>query len=118
MPHKFLHWAPRILSLLFVGFISLFALDTFDTYSGWAAVLPFLMHLIPSFVLLAVIIVAWKYDLVGAVLFLVSAALYVGVAGLYRPRSWYLLISGPAALVGILFLLNWFGKRKSQPLRP
>ncbi|MFH1161824.1 MAG: hypothetical protein V1696_00915 [Candidatus Jorgensenbacteria bacterium] len=115
MPHKFLHWAPRILSILFVAFLSLFALDTFDTYSGWAAVLPLLMHLIPSFVLLVVIIIAWKYDLVGAILFLVFAALYVGMAGLDRPWSWYLLISGPAALVGIFFLLNWFYKRKNQP---
>lgn len=114
MPQKFLHWAPRILSLLFVAFLSLFALDVFDTYSGWAAVAALLMHLIPSIVLLIVVLIAWKRDMVGAVLFLGFALFYVGKAGLNQHWNWYLFIPGPAALVGVLFLWNWFLKRKNR----
>lgn len=114
MPHKFLHWAPRILSLLFVAFLSLFALDVFDMYSGWSAILPLLIHLVPSIILLIVVLVAWKRDMVGAVFFLGFALFYIGKAGLYRNWSWYLLIPGPAVLVGALFLVNWFLKRKNR----
>jgi cell division protein FtsW (lipid II flippase) len=113
---KIIYWLPRISSIAFVLFLSLFALDVFEEYSGWQAVLGFLMHLLPSFVLLAVILIAWKYDLVGAIAFLASAAFYVFMAGFDRPWSWYAGISGPAAVVGILFLLSWLQKRKNKVL--
>jgi len=113
---KIIRWLPRILSIAFVLFLSLFALDVFGEYSGWQAVLGFLIHLLPSFVLLAVILIAWKYDLVGAIAFLASAAFYVFMVGLDRPWSWYAGISGPAAVVGILFLLSWLQKRKNKAL--
>lgn len=111
MSKKIIHWLPRIFSIAFVLFLSLFALDVFPEYSGWQAVLGFLAHLLPSFVLLAVILIAWKYDLVGAIAFLSSAVLYVFMAGFDRPWSWYALISGPAVIVGILFLLSWRQKK-------
>jgi uncharacterized membrane protein len=112
MLNKFLHWAPRILSLLFIMFISIFALDVFDEYQGLSALLPLFMHLLPSLILLAVVIIAWRYDLVGAISFLAAAITYIWSVGLDRPWSWYLSISGPAIVVAILFLLSWFQKRR------
>lgn len=111
---KIIYWLPRILSLGFVLFLSLFALDMFGEYSGWELVLGLFIHLIPCFVLLGVIAVAWKFDLVGAVVFIGAAIAYVFLVGFDRPWSWYVGISGPAALVGILFLLSWRQKRKAK----
>ncbi|MEK7160665.1 MAG: hypothetical protein AAB724_01410 [Patescibacteria group bacterium] len=113
-----IYWAPRILSLLFVAFLSIFSFDVFDEYQGWAAILPLCLHLLPSLVLLAVVILAWKYDLIGAVVFLAAAIGYSCWAGFDRPGSWYVLISGPAFLVGILFFLSWFIKRRSGLRNP
>ena len=110
---KIIHWLPRILGVGFVVFLSLFALDVFGEYSGWETILAFFIHLLPSFVLLGVVIIAWKHDLVGAVVFLAFAVFYIWMAGLDRPWSWYAGISGPAALVGILFLMSWFQKRNN-----
>jgi len=109
---KTLYWLPRILSIGFVLFLSLFSLDVFSEYSGWSVLLPLFMHLIPSLVLLALVIVAWKYDLIGAIAFLGFAVFYVFMVGLNGQLSWYVGISGPAALVGILFLIHWLYKRK------
>ena len=109
---KIIHWVPRILSLGFVLFLSLFSLDTFSAFSNWQAILPFAIHLLPSLLLLTVALVSWKYDLVGTVLFLSFAALYILLAGFDRPWSWYAAISGPSALIGVLFLLSWIQKRK------
>ncbi len=108
---KIIYWLPRILSLAFVAFLSLFAFDVFEAYSGWQAVLALLIHSLPSIILLVVVIVAWKHELVGAVVFIAAAIFYVAAIGLNRPWSWYAFISGPAVLVGILFLLSWFKKR-------
>ncbi len=112
MMKNILYWSPRILSIAFVLFLSLFALDVFGAYTGWELVTALLIHLLPSFVLLGVAIISWKYDMVGAVAFLGFAVFYVLMVGFDRPWSWYAGISGPAALVGLLFLLNWFRKRK------
>ncbi|MFA5083788.1 MAG: hypothetical protein WC475_00160 [Candidatus Paceibacterota bacterium] len=113
MAKKIIYWLPRILSIGFILFLSLFALDVFSEYSGWNAVLPLLIHLLPSLVLIGIVIVAWKYELAGAIAFLGFAVFYVCAAGLNRPWSWYASISGPSAVVGILFLVSWFQKKKS-----
>jgi len=114
MVQKIIHWLPRILSIAFILFLSLFALDVFGEYTGWELVLALFMHLLPSFVLLGIVIISWKYDLVGAVVFLVFAVLYIKEAGLDRPWTWYAFISGPAFLTAILFFVSWLQKKKRK----
>jgi hypothetical protein len=109
---QLLHWAPRILSFGFVLFLSLFALDVFSEYSGFAIIVPLFMHLIPSFILLIVVAISWKYKLVGTTVFLGFSLFYIYSVGLDRHWSWYAGISLPAAIVGTLFLLSWISKKK------
>lgn len=109
---KIIYWLPRILSIGFVLYLSLFALDVFSEYSGLNIILPLLIHLIPSFILLGAVLVAWKHDLVGVIVFFGFAIFYIFMVGLDRPLSWYMGISLPAAIVGTLFLFSWFQKRK------
>ncbi len=111
---KIIYWMPRVLSVAFILFLSLFALDVFGEYSGAELALALLIHLIPSFVLLAVVAVAWKWELSGAIAFLAGAIFYVYAAGLGRPWSWYACISGPAVIVAALYFFAWFAKRKSK----
>ncbi|MDD5099057.1 MAG: hypothetical protein PHP35_01830 [Candidatus Colwellbacteria bacterium] len=104
---KFLYWAPRVLSVLFIGFISLFSLDVFGSYSGWETVLALLIHLIPSFILVGVVILSWKRDLVGSISFLFLSLYYVWMVGFDRPWSWYAAISGPTLVISLLFFAHW-----------
>lgn len=111
---KILHWSPRILSICFVLFLSLFALDVFDGPFEPMMLVGFLVHLIPSFVLLAAVLLAWKYEVVGAVIFLGFPLLYLWDVGFDRPWSWYASIVAPSAIVGVLFLISWFQKRSRR----
>lgn len=111
--HQVFFWTPRILSLVFVGFLSLFALDVFTEYSGFAVVVPLLIHLIPSLILLALVIVAWKREIVGTITFLGFAVFYVYTVGFDRHWTWYAFISGPATIVGLLFLASWIEQKRS-----
>lgn len=111
---KIVVWLPRVLGIVFVLFLSLFATDVFNEYSGWEAAGGFLIHLIPSFVLLAIVAVAWKWELFGAAAFFAGAVFYVYVAGFDRPWTWYAFISGPALVVAALYLAAWFVKRKTK----
>lgn len=112
--NRILYWTPRIASLLFVAFISLFALDVFGAYQGWELATALFMHLLPSFVLLVAILVAWRYDLFGGFAFLALTAWYAWTVGPERNWSWYLSIAAPAAVVGSLYLLHWFVERSGK----
>jgi hypothetical protein len=99
---------PRILCLMFAAFISLFALDVFDEGLGvWKTALALLMHLIPTFLILIVLAVSWRWEWVGAVLFTALALLYLFTSWGRLHWSAYVVISGPLCLVAALFLLNW-----------
>ena len=110
-----LFWTPRALSILFIAFLSLFALDVFDGHLGfWQTALALTMHLIPSFVLIAALVLAWRWEWIGATLYGAAGLLYVWwVVSMSRPVPpamrliWILTIAGPAFAIAGLFLANW-----------
>jgi hypothetical protein len=105
---RLLFWTPRILCLLFAALISLFALDVFDEHLGFGrTLLALAIHLTPTWIVLAVLAITWRWEWVGAVLFNALALFYVVWAWGRFHWSAYVLISGPLCLVGVLFLLNW-----------
>jgi hypothetical protein len=111
LARRLLYWAPRALSIAFILFISLFALDAFGHGQGfWRTLGALFMHLIPSFVLLAMLILAWRWEWIGG---LVSTGL--GVLFLWwnftcrhNVPSAVLMIAGPLFLMAALFFCNWF----------
>lgn len=117
-PRGPLFWAPRILCLLFVAFISLFALDVFEGNQGfWRTTLALLMHLIPTVLLLIVLAVAWRWEWIGAVVFPILGLSYIATAWGRFPWMTYAIIAGPLFIVGVLFLADW--RRKiSAPRTP
>lgn len=112
---RVLFWAPRALSIVFIAFLSLFAMDVFNEHLGlWRTALALTMHLIPPFVLIAALILAWRWEWIGAALYAAAGLLYiVWVASISRPVPpamrliWALCIAGPAFLIAGLFLANW-----------
>jgi hypothetical protein len=107
-----LFWTPRVAGILFVLFLSLFALDIFDMQLGfWGTVVGLFMHLIPSILLAIAIVVAWKREWVGAMLFVGWAAWYVMFM---RGFDWskYAIIAGLPVLIGLLFLAGWVWRKQ------
>ena len=104
--HPVLFWAPRALSTLFILFVSMFALDVFQEGHGfWQTLAALAIHLIPSFLMLATLLIAWRHEWVGAALFAVF-----GVFFLYFVRgSWWVkcIFAVPCLLTAWLFYLNW-----------
>jgi hypothetical protein len=111
---KIIHWIPRVLSIVFVLFLSMFALDVFNEYQGWQLILALFMHLLPALALLLVTVIAWKYDLVGTIFFFGFAVWYIWMAGFDKPWTWYAVIASPAVIVGLLYLASWRQKRKNK----
>ena len=107
---QILFWTPRGLGILFVLFISLFALDIFDMQLGfWGTVVGLFMHLIPSIALALFIALAWKWEWVGTLGFLGWTIFYVATA---RGFDWTVMIAGFPAIIGLLFLVGWIWRKQ------
>jgi len=84
------------------------------------------MHLIPSFILLAFLIIAWKWEYAGGIIFLIigiGLSPFVFMMNYNRNHSiWMSLgiilsITFPFVVVGILFIVSHFLKKKNlQPV--
>lgn len=115
---KWLFWTPRILSIIFILFLTLFSFDVIDLgYGFWMTVGAFLIHSTPSIILLITLLIAWKYEWVGAAMFLLAGVAYIILVCTRSSFQWYmiswsLIIAGPAFATGILFWLNWHAKKR------
>jgi hypothetical protein len=92
-------WTPRALAIALALFLSVFALDVFEEgLSGGQIAVHLFIHLIPSFVILAVLAVAWRFERMGAFLYLVLALFSLWF---FRANG-----SGQAITAGPLFVLS------------
>lgn len=116
-----LYWTPRILSIVFIIFLALFSLDVITPEASTGdIIIGLLMHNIPVFALIAVLWISWRHEIVGGIAFMLAGLAYIGFvlnAMIKSGFEWYYLawilqISGIAFLIGILFLMNWYGKKR------
>lgn len=109
---RLLHWVPRILGIFFAVFLGIFALDVFEPGTPLQqAIVGFLIHLAPSFLVLLSLALAWRRGWLGSACFVGLGILYLAMSWGRFPISVYLLISGPLFLIGLLFLADWMYTR-------
>lgn len=112
------HWLPRIAAILIILFISLFSFDVFEMPGTPLELLGgFLIHNLPSFGLLALLIFAWKRPAIGFVAFLAAAILLTITVIARSPDALpgLLFFALPILLIAGLFYADW---RWIQPLQP
>ncbi len=115
--NRLLFWAPRILCILAILFVSMFALDAFaPELTIWQQIGGFLIHLIPTYVLIALLAVAWRWEYVGGIIYTL-AGLGFGVLIFFTnySRNQFslaqslvntVIIALPFVVVGVLFILD------------
>ena len=107
----------RILLIIMILFFALFSLDVFeDGGKFWDMVLGFIMHNIPSFVMIIILIIAWKRENIGGIL-LMFGILGVGVFLMFRMDNFMwgtVIMLGIPFIIGLLFVINhyYLGKEK------
>jgi hypothetical protein len=113
---RLFHWLPRTLCILAILFFSMFVLDASAPGLTPSQQLEALrIHLIPSFVLLALLLIAWKWEFVGGIaLAATGLVLSIPVFALNYRRthsigvslSIILMVTIPFVVVGILFIVS------------
>lgn len=119
---KVLHWTPRIICILAIVLISLFAFDSFNSdLTLRQQIGKFLLSLIPSFVLIAVLIVAWKWEYIGGIIFTLIGLGFSPFIYFHNYKMndsvWLslvpvLMITIPIIIVGLLFILSSYKKKE------
>lgn len=121
---KILWWTPRVLCIIAILFISLFAFDAFSPERNlWQNIGALLIHLLPSFALVALLVVAWKWELVGGILITIMGL--VATPFLFnmnsRPNNSVgetlgivLIITFPFVITGVLFIISHYVNRKQR----
>jgi hypothetical protein len=100
------HWAPRVLGVIFALFLSLFSFDVFGMgLSPLEALGAFLIHSLPTLGLLAAVALGWRWPLAGGLLFVAWGLFYVLAMGGF---DWiaYALIGVLPMLIGLLFIAD------------
>ncbi|NQU50907.1 MAG: hypothetical protein HQ522_00035 [Bacteroidetes bacterium] len=119
---RVIHWLPRVICILAILFASLFAADAFEPgLTIWQQFGAFFIHLIPSFILLAFLIIAWKWEKFGGIIFMVIG---FGLSpfifqhnynmnhSIWMSLGIILAITFPFVIVGILFIVSHSIKKK------
>ncbi len=106
----------RGLTILFMIFTATFALDSINESRSFPEILPdFVAHLTPTFVLLTIFLLAFRWEWIAAIGFCGIAA-YYSYESISHP-SWVLVIAVPLFILGLLYFFAWFqqrGKRKER----
>lgn len=111
-----LRWLPRGLGVVFALFLSIFALDVFDAgYGPWETIVALVMHLLPVWYLVVVLVAAWRWPWVGSLGFITFGVWYLAAFPRGGPAVALLLAGWPIA-VGLLFLLSWWGRSARRRL--
>ncbi len=118
------HWIPRLLCIAAILFVSMFALDAFAPGLTLLEQLrDFLIHLIPSFILLLLLLFAWLREKWGGILLCAFGLIttpFVFMLNYHRTGSFWVgigivfMITVPFIMVGVLFLVSNYLKKRSN----
>ena len=117
-------WIARVLCIAAILFVSMFALDSFEHGTFLEKMAAFGLHMIPSAVLILVLVLSWKNELAGGVLFLlVGIGFAPFIYNLNHDRNKFSVveclqilaaINLPFIIIGSLFMYSYFKLKKSQ----
>jgi len=121
--NKFLFFLPRILSIAFILFLSLFSLDIFGQgYNFWETIVGLFMHNILLIILTIFLVVFWKKDFYEAIVFSITALFFIvkmaisilrtSEGGILNPGL--LIIIFPLILIATLFLISGIKSKKKS----
>lgn len=111
--------------MMAILFISLFATDAFNSNLPiWQQLKDFAIHLVPSMILTIILIIAWKHELIGGIIFALIAVAFSPLIYLNNRNinhytvsqsvNTVLLVAFPFFIVGGLFILSYCMKKKNR----
>ncbi len=106
-----LTWFPRVLAIVFALFISVFALDSFDGHASFLEKLGHLLaHMIPTALVVGALIVAWRYRIIGGLVFMMLGMAFTIHFGTWKETELFLMFSVPLFVAGLCFIFSRYSQ--------
>lgn len=119
-----MRWIPRILCIIAILFIGMLSLDSFDPKLTLGQQLfGFLMHNIPTMLLILFLVVAWNFELIGGIIFMIVGLGFTPIVynmNFHMNHSFWIslsvvsMVTFPFIVVGVLFALSHFLRKKNS----
>ena len=107
MISKILYWLPRLLAIISLLFMTVFSFDEFGGEESFGLkMMGFLVHNIPVLILVAILIIAWKWELAGGALFILASVCGVVFFHSFSGNPASIIVIAPFLLAGLLFILH------------
>jgi hypothetical protein len=109
MKSRLLYWIPRVLAIVSILFMAMFSLDAFAGNESFGMkMLGFLMHNIPVLIVTAILIIAWKWEVAGGILFILAFTAGTIFFHSFTGNPGSIVVIAPFLIIGILFILHGF----------
>jgi hypothetical protein len=113
---KTLQWLARILAIAAILFMLMFSFDAFSGDEPFAKkLLGFLIQSIPSLVVTAFLVIAWKREIIGGILFILAFIVLAIFFKSFTENHTSLIVISPLLITGASFIIHQLleTKRKS-----
>jgi len=112
---RIFYFLPRIITIVLILFLALFALDIFDSdYTPLEILIGLSMHLIPNAILAVILAIAWKFEIIGGILFIILSFLTLMVI---RGEGFGIVLYVILFIIGLLFLVSSYMRRNDKKIR-
>ena len=116
--NHYVTWTLRVLLIIMILLFAMFSLDVFEEgKSFWDTTVAFLMHNIPSFIMIIILIIAWKWENFGGALLMLCVLGFAIFLFVRSGNFMYgtLIMVGIPFLIGMMFVINhyYLGKKES-----
>jgi len=110
--NRSLTWVLRVFLILLIVFWAMFSLDVFQEEGFWNILVGFLMHNIPVFVMIIILVIAWKREHIGGMLLMLGilgfTIFLMARSGEFMFGIGTLIMMGIPFLIGALFVVNHY----------
>ena len=116
---KIFYWLPRIAGIICAIFCFVLAFGVFAEvdWTPLEKTIGFLMQLIPFLIMIILLLIAWKRELIGGIIYILLGIAIIAYMILFRTERWYnsFILSVPLFFVGLLFIIHYliFEKKNS-----
>lgn len=109
MKSRILYWIPRVLAIVSSLFMAMFSLDSFGGNESFGMkMLGFLMNNIPVLIVTSILVVAWKWEVAGGILFILAFIAGTIFFHSFTGNPGSIVVIAPFLIIGILFILHGF----------
>lgn len=103
-----LFYTPRILSVILLIILTIFAIEAFQDAKATAATnSPFAIYLLPVFILLIITAISWKKARIGGTLFIIGGFFYAFLINEFSVAV-LAIVAMPLILLGVLFHISQY----------